>query len=168
MPEICTVTQDGDRAAIVTRDFAAPRPLIWRAFTDPAILARWLLGPPGWEMHMCEVDVTVGGSYRWRWRNADLKAEFGFAGTYTEVVASERLADSQVITQGANGTPMGDPTVNFVEFMDTKGGTRVTSRIVYPSAAAAQAVLSQGMAEGMELSYQSLDHLLPELLEPVS
>lgn len=159
------VTLDGDRAVVVTRLFAAPRALIWRAFTDADLLQRWLLGPPEWDMHMCEVDVSVGGTYRWRWRNATLGAEFGFTGTYTDVVEGVRLADDQVITQGAEARPMGEATQNFVTFADAKGGTRVTSRIVYPSAGAAKAVMSNGMAEGMEMSYQSLERLLPELLE---
>ena len=59
----------GDREIIMTRAFDAPRHLVFEAFTRPDLLRRWLLGPPGWTMPVCEVDLRVGGRYRYVWRN---------------------------------------------------------------------------------------------------
>lgn len=171
MPDPSEVTLDGDCAVVVTRVFEAPRPLVWRAFTEPAILTRWLLGPPGWEMHVCEVEVKVGGVYRWRWRNTDLGQEFGFTGTYSAVEQGVRLEDQQTFDQGTHGVAMGDPTTNIVVFEDvtdaarpgTRPATRVITRIEYPDAATRTMVMSQGMSDGMEMSYTGLDRLLPQL-----
>ncbi|GAB5446461.1 SRPBCC domain-containing protein [Gymnodinialimonas sp.] len=167
MPDPSDVTLDGDCAVIVTRSFDAPRALVWRAFTEPAILQRWLLGPPGWEMHVCEVEVKVGGSYRWRWRNAELGQEFGFTGTYTAVEIGARLEDRQTFDQGTHGVAMGEPTTNIVVFEDVPDAsgpaTRVVTRIEYPDAATRTMVMSQGMSDGMEMSYAGLDKVLPQL-----
>ena len=60
------VSTPSDREVQVTRAFRAPRALVYRSYTEPALLQRWLLGPPGWTMPVCEMDVRVGGKYRWR------------------------------------------------------------------------------------------------------
>ena len=67
--EKAQVTLPSDREVKVTRSFRAARPLVVRAYTAPALVQRWLLGPPGWSMPVCEMDVRVGGRYRWRWRS---------------------------------------------------------------------------------------------------
>ena len=63
------VTQPSEREVKVTRSFRAPRALVYRAYTEPDLVRRWLLGPPGWSMPVCEMDVRVGGQYRWRRRS---------------------------------------------------------------------------------------------------
>ncbi len=65
------VTTPSDREIVVKRRFAAPRALIWDCHTRPELMRRWLLGPPGWTMPVCEVDLRVGGAYRFRWSNGE-------------------------------------------------------------------------------------------------
>ena len=67
--EKAQVSQPSDREVKVTRSFKAPRTLVYKAYTKPQLVKRWLLGPPGWSMPVCEMDVRVGGRYRWRWRS---------------------------------------------------------------------------------------------------
>ena len=62
------VTLPSDSEVRVTRSFHAPRILVWQAQTVPALARRWLVGYPGWSMTVCEMDVRLGGQYRWRWR----------------------------------------------------------------------------------------------------
>ncbi len=67
--EKAQVSQPSDREVKVVRSFKAPRDLVYKAYTTPELVKRWLLGPPGWTMPVCEMDVRVGGKYRWRWRS---------------------------------------------------------------------------------------------------
>lgn len=159
MPDPAKATRDGDRSLIVTRRFHAPRAAVWRAFTEPALLTRWLLGPPGWEMHVCEMDLRVGGGYTWRWRHPD-QGEFGFTGTYSEVEAERRLKDRQVYDPGTLGAPMADAMINTVTFEDVEGGTQVITRMDFSTAEARDQGLASGMAQGMEMSYVNLDRLI--------
>src|SRR5580765_889882 len=89
------VTLPSDREVKVTRSFKAARPLVYRAYTEPALVQRWLLGPPGWSMPVCEMDVRVGGRYRWRWRSNEGGKEFGFHGEFKEVDAPGKLVHSE-------------------------------------------------------------------------
>ncbi len=161
MPDPCTVTRQNETTVIVTRAFDAPRAQVWRAFTEPALLTQWLLGPPGWEMHVCEVDLREGGGYRWRWRHSE-RGEFGFTGTYLKVIPMEHLEDTQLYNMGSHGVPMTDPKRNWVTFEDQGQGTRVISRMEFPTAEALTQALGTGMTEGMEMSYANLDRMIGE------
>lgn len=160
MHHILDAQREGADRLVVTRVFAAARPVIWCAFTDPDVLQRWLLGPPGWDMHTCQMDLRDGGSYLWRWRNPATDEVFGFSGTYSYVRPGARTEDTQTFHQGKADTPMGAPTRNVVVFEDAEGGTRVTTRISYADRATRDMVLAHGMTDGMELSYTRLDALL--------
>src|SRR5512147_2321356 len=76
MPDKVQVTMPSDREVRVVRQFKAPRALVWDAHTKPELITKWMLGPPGWSMPVCEMDVRVGGAYRWRWRNETDGKEF--------------------------------------------------------------------------------------------
>src|SRR5882762_9425026 len=65
------ITTPSDREIVMTRVFDAPRRLVFDAFTKPELVKQWLLGPPGWTMPVCEIDLRVGGAYRYVWRHAD-------------------------------------------------------------------------------------------------
>ena len=80
----------GDREIVISRDFAAPRRLVWEAMTKPEFLRRWLFGPPGWEMTVCEDDLRVGGAFRWAWRGANGE-EMSMRGVNREIVPLERI-----------------------------------------------------------------------------
>ena len=155
------VTLPSEREVRVIRSFRAPRALVYRAYTEPQLIQRWLLGPPGWSMPVCEMDVRVGGRYRWRWRNDQDGSEFGFAGTFREVEPEARLVHTEAYDPGTvvDGYPSGDAIVR-VTFTEEEGVTTVTTLIDFASKEARDAAIATGMTDGMEESYQLLDRLL--------
>jgi uncharacterized protein YndB with AHSA1/START domain len=161
--EKAKVTLPSDREVRVTRSFNAPRALVYRAFTEPALVQRWLLGPPGWSMPVCEMDVRVGGRYRWRWRSDKDASEFGFAGTFREVQPLSKLVHTEAYDPGTVGDahPQGEALVS-VTFTEDGGVTTVTTLIDFGSKEARDAAVATGMTDGMEQSYQLLDGLLGE------
>src|SRR6266446_2444427 len=88
------LTTRGDREIVMTRVFDAPRSLVFDAFTKPELVKQWLLGPPGWSMPVCEIDLRVGGTYRYVWRHANGN-EMGMGGVYREIVAPERIVTTE-------------------------------------------------------------------------
>ena len=155
------VTLPSDREVKVTRSFKAARPLVFRAFTEPALVQRWLLGPPGWSMPICEMDVRVGGRYRWRWRSDKDASEFGFTGTFREVQPPSRLVHTEAFDPGSvGGEYPGSEAVVTVTFTEHGDLTTVTSLIDFGSKEARDAAIATGMTDGMEQSYQLLDELL--------
>jgi uncharacterized protein YndB with AHSA1/START domain len=156
------VTLPSDHEVKVTRQFAAPRALVYKAYTTPSLLQQWLLGPPGWTMPICEMDVRVGGQFRWRWRNSRDGKEFGFHGEYREVSAPRRLVSTQFFDPGDVGGDMGNGAIVTVEFTEENGVTMLVTLIDYGSREARDAALSTGMTDGMEQSYQRLDRVLGE------
>jgi uncharacterized protein YndB with AHSA1/START domain len=160
--EKAQVTLPSDREVQVTRSFKAARPLVYRAYTEPAIVKHWLLGPPGWSMPVCEMDVRVGGRYRWRWRNDTDGSEFGFFGTFREVKPPSRLLHTETYDPGTAGDGMGEAIVT-VTFTEDNGVTTVTTLVEYESKETRDAAVATGMTDGMEQSYRLLDSLLTEL-----
>lgn len=154
------VSLSGESEVKVTRRFRAPRELVYQAYTRPELLKRWLLGPPGWDMPVCEMDVRAGGAYRWRWRNAEDGKEFGFHGRFEEVDAGARLVHTQLYDAGDVGGAMGEAALVTVEFAEADGATTVTTVIDFRTREARDGALSTGMTDGMEMGYQRLDQLL--------
>jgi uncharacterized protein YndB with AHSA1/START domain len=157
------VTLPSDRAVKVTRSFRAPRALVYRAHTEPELVKRWMLGPPGWSMPVCEMDVRVGGRYRWRWRSDTDGSEFGFAGTFREVQATSRLVHTETFDPGTidDNFPSSESLVTLT-LAEEDGVTTITSLIDFGSKDGRDAALKTGMTDGMEQSYQLLDGLLSE------
>src|SRR5216684_3075152 len=89
------VVPRGEREIVMTRTFNAPRHLVFEAFTKPEFVRQWLLGPPGWTMPVCEMDVRVSGGYRWVWRNQKDGKEMGVSGVFREVDAPQRLVHTE-------------------------------------------------------------------------
>ena len=144
-----------------TRSFRAPKALVYRAYTEPELVRQWLLGPPGWSMPVCEMDVRVGGRYRWRWRNDEDGNEFGFTGTFREVQPAARLVHSEAYVPGTvGGGYPGQDALVIVTFAEEGGTTTVTTLIDFGSKEARDAAVGTGMTDGMEQSYQLLDQLL--------
>jgi uncharacterized protein YndB with AHSA1/START domain len=157
------VTLPSDREVEVTRSFQAPRALVWDAYTRPELLKRWL-GGPGWSMPVCETDVREGGRFRWRWRSDEDGTEFGFHGEYLEVRAPELLRNTETFDPGDMGMSMGDGPAHITVRLEESGGvTTIITRMKYASAQDRDAAFATGMTDGMEVSYQRLDRLLPEL-----
>jgi uncharacterized protein YndB with AHSA1/START domain len=157
------VTQPSDREVQVKRSFRAPQALVYRAYTEPDLVRRWLLGPAGWSMPVCEMDVRVGGQYRWRWRSNEDGAEFGFSGTFREVRPPSRIVHTEAYDPGTVGDdfPKNDAIVT-VTFTQEGDRTIVTTLVDFGSKQARDAAVATGMTDGMEQSYQLLDRLLDE------
>lgn len=160
MPTPAQIKLDADRSVLIERGFDAPRHVIWQAFTDGAILSRWLLGPPGWEMEDCQITLQPGGGYRWRWRHAQTGQVFGFNGTYSVVETGARLIDKQTFDQGDHALASREITKNTVLFTDEGAGARVSTTVRYPDATTRDMVVAQGLCDGMEASYKRLDQML--------
>ena len=158
------VSTPSDREVQVKRSFAAPAKLVWQAYSEPALMRRWLGGQPGWSMPVCEMDIRVGGKYRWRWRSEEGGQEFGFSGEMLEVVPHSRIVHTQIYDAGDLGVSMGkEATVVTVTFDETRGITSVTTTIRYASKEDRDAALSSGMTDGMEMNYKLLDEVLPSI-----
>jgi uncharacterized protein YndB with AHSA1/START domain len=157
------VTLPSDREVKVTRSFKAPRTLVYRAYTEPELVRRWMLGPPGWSMPVCEMDVRVGGRFRWRWRSDEGANEFGFSGTFREVQPHSRIVHTEAYEPGTvGGGYPGPEAIVTVTFTEDSGVTTVTTLIDFGSKESRDAAVATGMTGGMEQSYQLLDRLLTE------
>ncbi len=158
MPKPLEVSTPSDREVRVVRSFSAPRALVWDAHTKPELLRRWCLGPDGWSMPVCEMDVRVGGAFRWRWRSDADGKEFGFFGTFTEVTSPTRLMTEESFDPGDLGGPMpSEPAIVTTDFAEVGGVTTLTVTMRYPSKEARDGAVSTGMTDGMELGYARLD-----------
>jgi uncharacterized protein YndB with AHSA1/START domain len=138
-----------DRELTITRVFDAPRTLVWEAYTSPGHLPHWMLGPPGWTMPVCEIDLRPGGAWRWAWAHSD-GSRMEMHGVYKEVAPPERV----VSTESWGGD--WPETVNTVTFTEEDGRTTLAITILYPSKEARDAALQTGMTKGMEMSYDRL------------
>lgn len=149
------VTTPSDREVVITRDFNAPRTLVWNAHTRPELVRQWLLGPPGWTMPVCVIDLRVGGRFRYVWRNAN-GTEMGMGGVYREITRPERIIHTEVFDQDWTG---GETRVTTT-FMEHAGRTNVAMTVLYSSREARDAVLKTPMTDGMEMGYARLENLL--------
>lgn len=147
------ISTPSDLEATLTRDFDAPRALVWEAFTNPAHISRWMLGPPGWTMPVCENDLRPGGVWHYVWRKTN-GTEMSMTGTNREVVPLERIVSTE------RWGPEWPETVNTVVFTERAGVTTVTTTIRYPSKEARDAAMKTGMKDGADSSYSRLDGLL--------
>ena len=162
--EKAQVTLPSDREVKVVRSFRAPRALVYRAYTEPPLLKRWLGGYPGWVMPVCEMDVRVGGRYRWEWKSDDGGQQFGFSGTFREVEPASKIVHSEKYESGTvGGSYPGPEAIVTVSFIEDGGVTTVTTLIDYGSKEARDGAMKSGMTDGMEVSYQRLDTLLVEI-----
>lgn len=154
------VSMPSDHEVKVVRSFKAPRELVYKAYTTPDLLRRWLGGYPGWTMPVCEMDVRVGGKYRWRWRGEQDGKEFGFHGVFSEVNPPAKLANTEYFDPGEVGGDMGDGSLNTVELVEHDGFTTMTTLMDFRTKQACDAAVATGMTDGMEVSYKQLDTLL--------
>lgn len=125
---------------------------VWRAHHEAELLRRWLLGPDGWTMPVCEVADEVGDSYRYEWESASGEERFGFEGELLESEPPHRA----VTTERMIGME-GPGAVNELTLTPVGGGTLLTLVITYPSSEVRDMVLGTGMTDGMERSYQRLE-----------
>jgi uncharacterized protein YndB with AHSA1/START domain len=155
-PGVTSYTTPTDRELVVTRVVAAPRKLVFAAHTEPRHLQRWLLGPEGWTMPVCEFEARNGGAWRYVWRKAD-GSEMAMSGTVREILPPERVVHTE------RWGPEWPETINTTVFTESEGRTTITLTVTYPSREARDAALKTGMKDGMDLSYDRLDGLLRTL-----
>lgn len=125
---------------------------VWRAYHEPELLRRWMLGPDGWTMPVCEVAKAPGERFRYEWVDSQGGNRFGFEGEILEMQAPNReVATEQLIGQE------GDPSINDLTLTPVAGGTLMSLVITYPSMEVRDIVLGTGMLEGMEQSYARLE-----------
>ncbi len=156
--ETLQVTTPTDREIVLTRDFDAPRALVFDAWTKPELLKRWL-GPQGWSLVVCEIDLRVGGAWRYVMHGPD-GAVMGMRGVYREIVPPERLVSTESFDEPWS---QGESLVTTV-LVQQGGKTRVTTTVLYPSPEARDAVISSNMERGLAEGYDRLAELLASTL----
>lgn len=147
-----TVTTPTDREVVLTRVLDAPRRLVWDAFTKPELLKRWF-GPRGWALVVCEVDLRIGGRWRFVLRGPDGRG-MGMSGVYHELVPPAR----SVHMERFDDYP-GESQVT-AEFVERDGKTTLNATVLYPSKEVRDIVLQSGMEHGAAESYDKLAELL--------
>ena len=168
MPKPAEVTLPSDREVRVTRTFHAPRQLVWDAHTKPVLVQKWQSGYDGWDMPVCDMDVRVGGKYKWQWRSREDGKQFGFFGTYTEVNGPSKIVLEEYFDPGDIGgpgniggaMPAGDPCIVSLELSEQNGVTTLVCNMTYVSKEGRDGAVSTGMTDGMEYSYSRLDDML--------
>jgi len=147
------VSTPSDREIVLTRVFNAPRHLVFEAFTTPELLKRWLLGPPGWEMVVCEVAAKVGDPYRYEWRHADGR-KLGMHGVCREFAPPGRIVNTELM----DGYP--SESVVTTVLVEQGGKTTLTTTAHYASREVRDAMIKSGMERGVAASYDRLAALL--------
>lgn len=152
---VVQLTKPSEHEIMVTRNFAAPRSAVFDALTNPAVVTQWLLGPTGWTMPICEIDLRVGGKFRFKWRHTD-GSELGMSGVYREVEPPTRLTNTEVFDEDWTG----GETLTTVGLAEREGVTTLSQTIRYSSPAARDGALATNMLDGMNASFDRLDKLL--------
>ncbi|MEO6209717.1 MAG: SRPBCC family protein [Gemmatimonadaceae bacterium] len=150
-----TITTPGDREIAMARVFDAPRTLVFDAYTQCRYLKRWLGVFDGWSLDSCEIDLSVGGNYRYVWKRAP-STEMGMGGTYREIVAGERL----VATEKFDESWYEGNAVTTATFVESAGRTTLTLTVQYASKEARDGVLKSGMTGGVTASFDTLEEML--------
>jgi uncharacterized protein YndB with AHSA1/START domain len=153
--EKMTLKTEGDKHILVTRRFAAPPELVYRAHTEPALIQRWLLGPDGWTMPVCINEARAGGRFRYEWTNGKGRG-FHVTGEFVELVPFSKIVHIERMH-------LPDPSPdNRVEtrFAPDGTGTLMTMRMTLPDSKTRDGMLATGMERGMEASYARLEGVL--------
>lgn len=151
------VTTPSDLEIVMTRGFNAPRQLVWEAMSNPEILKRWLFGPPGWTMTVCEGDLRVGGTFHWAWSGPEGVA-MSMRGVYREVEAPERVVRTETFEVGCNA--QGGEQLSSMVLTDEGDRTGLILTVSYPTKEARDGALASGMEQGVAAGYNRLDELL--------
>ena len=151
--ETLQLTTPTEREIVMTRLFDAPRSLVFDALTRPELLKRWY-GPRGWALAVCDIDLRVGGAYRFVSRRPDGK-DIGQRGVYREIVRPERI----VHTESWEDWDAGEVLVTAV-LVEQGGKTTLTSTALYPSREVRDILMKSGMQRGASETYDRLAEML--------
>jgi uncharacterized protein YndB with AHSA1/START domain len=155
-PGTLNVAARGEREIHYTRAFAAPRQLVFDAHTKPELVRQWLGARGGWIMAVCEIDLRVGGRYRYVWRHHARNIDMGMGGEYLEVQAPAKLQCTELFDQA--WYPGG--CIVTTEFNEENGHTLLSVTLLYDSTAARDGVLASPAFSGVQESYDALAKLL--------
>lgn len=160
MSHALQVTTPSDREIAMIRTFDAPKRLVFRALTEPELVRRWLGVFGGWTLATCEIDLRVGGRYRYVWQNTDGQ-QMGMGGTYREIVPGERIVNTELFDDAwyegeAEGTAV---------LVERDGRTTLTTTVRYQSKEVRDAVLKTPMETGVGASYDQMEKVLATLEE---
>ncbi len=147
-----TLKTEGDKHIVVIRRFAASPEAVYRAHTEPSIIQKWLLGPEGWTMPVCQVDPRAGGKFRYEWVHSKGDG-FYLTGEYVALEPFRRIVHVERMHL-PDATP--DNQVETI-FEPDGDGTLMTMRMTLPDAKTRDMMLSTGMEHGMEASYARLE-----------
>jgi len=150
------VAAQGDREIVMTRVFAAPRRLVFDAYTKPELVKRWLSGLDGWSMPICEIDLRVGGAYRYVWRHDEDGTEMGMGGVFREIAKPERL----VSTEKFDPAWYPGDALNTLVLTEKDGKTTLSQTMLYATQEARDGVLASPMESGVADSFDRLEKLL--------
>jgi uncharacterized protein YndB with AHSA1/START domain len=154
--EKLAVSTPNDTDVVVTRSFAAPRDLIFDCHTRPELVQRWLTGPDGWTMPVCEIDLRPGGKFRYVWSkpgNPDLH----MSGEFREIDRPKRVVHVERFDEDWAG---GEQSTVTTVFEEKSGRTHMTMTIRFSSKQVREAAMATGMTEGMNTSYDRLETTL--------
>lgn len=154
MPDPLTITTPSDREVVVTREFDAPRDLVFLCFSKPELLRRWY-GLPDWTMTVCDMDFRVGGKWRFVTRGPD-GFEMGSSGVYHEIEAPVRIVNTETYDQDWTG----GEAIGTLTLEEHEGRTTARMSLLYSSKEARDGVIASPMAEGMEIGFTRLDALV--------
>lgn len=154
MPDPLTISTPSDREILIKRSFDAPRALVFLCYTKPDLLKRWY-GLPDWVMTVCEIDLRIGGRWRFVTRSPD-GYEMGSGGIYKELASPERIVNTELYDQDWTG----GETLVTLALSEQDGRTRAETCVLYASKEARDAAAATGMARGMEIGFTRLDALL--------
>ncbi len=149
------VTTPSDREIEIRRPFGAPRDLVYKALTTPELVKRWLYGPPGWSMEVCEIDLRVGGSFRYVLRGPQGE-QMGWGGSFRELEPPSRIVHTELFDEDWTG----GETVITTNLYEQGGATELAMRILYASKEARDGALKSPMEEGMGASYDRLEEVI--------
>lgn len=152
------ITTPTDREILITKEFAAPRALVFDAHTRPELLKRWF-GPYAWPLEVCEIDLRPGGTWYYLMRGP-AGATMTLRGTYLEIVAPERIVatESNVDCEARAA----HESIGTLAFAEHAGRTTLTNSIRFPSRQVRDSVLSSGMERGIAEGLERLSALLAE------
>lgn len=152
-----TVTTPGDREIAMSRVFDAPRNLVFDAYTKPELVRRWLGIFDGWTFRLCEIDLRVGGDYRYLWDGPE-GATLGIRGSFREITRNERI----VCTERFDPPFDQGEALDTVTFVERAGRTTLTITVLAPSREARDGMLKSGMADGVTASFDNMEAILAE------
>ena len=156
-----TVTLPTDEQILITREFDAPRHLVFKAWTTPELVKRWWNAKRG-EVTIAEIDLRVGGRWRYVMVTED-GTEVGFHGEYREIVPNERIVSTEVFEGIPPGEGPEEGTLNTATFTELDGRTTLTVLVEAPSKEIRDAIVDSGMEAGMQDAMDLLEEVAASL-----